>query len=286
MLAVRPCPALAQQYDLGDPQTYRFAQDYTLMLINMERERDGLPGLHDDVLAAQVAREHAVDMLTRGYFSHWDPEGEKPTRRYNLAGGYHALTENIYSQQSQNLQLRETLELMMKTLMDSAGHREAILSPDSTHVGIGFAARGRQLYADQEFITRIGGEYECPLAATVGREVTFRGRFDPQRYSFSHVLIGAENRPEPLTKDWLSQTGEYRDADVIFAACVADPGMSFKNLPVSQSVVVDPDTGRYICNAKLDYEGKPGLYYLFVWLRDNDTGRTIMAATATIDVTK
>lgn len=286
MLALRPAPARAQQYDLSDPQTYHFAQDYTLLLINQEREKNGLPGLNYDALAAQVAREHAQDMIDRGYFSHWDMDGNKPTRRYNLEGGYHALTENIYSQKSQNLQLRESLDLMMKTLMESPGHRDAILSPDSTHVGIGFAKRGRQFYADQEFITKIGGEYDCPLSAHVGQNVTFRGRFDPQRYSFSHVLIGAEDRAKPRSKDWLAQTGEYSDADVIFAACVADANLKFKKLPVTQSVVVDPATGRYICDAKLDFEGHQGLYYLFVWLRDNRTGKAVMAATATVDVTK
>ena len=225
-------------------------------------------------------------MLRQGYFSHWDPAGLKPTRRFNLLGGYHTLTENVYFQQSDNLQLRESLELMLNTLLESEGHREAILDPHHTHVGLAFAASGRQFYAAQEFITRIGGEYECPLAAKLGDEVEFSGRFDTKRYSFSHVLLAWEERPKPRDKTWLSKSGPYGDADEVFAACTAGTGLKFEGIPETDSVVVDPATGRFICSAVPNYDNREGLYYLYMWLNDSRTGLRVMAAVATIDITK
>lgn len=281
---LKPAPAFAQLFDLDDPETYRAAQDYALLLINQERERNGLPGLRDDPLAAQAALSHAQEMLRGGYLSHWNAAGHKPTRRFNLLGGYHALTENVYSQQSDNLQLRESMELMLRTLMESEGHRAAILDPHRTHVGIGFAASGRQLFAAQEFITRIGGEYECPLEAEAGAEVEFSGRFDPDRYSFSHVLVGWEERPRARDRGWLAKGRPYGESDTIIAACVADKNLSFAAVPVNQSVVVDSAGGRFICSVALDFDGLEGLYYLFLWLNDNRTGLRVMAATATVDV--
>jgi uncharacterized protein YkwD len=41
------------------------------------------------------AQQHAENMLTNGYFSHWDTNGYKPYVRYTLAGGQGAVNENI-----------------------------------------------------------------------------------------------------------------------------------------------------------------------------------------------
>lgn len=36
----------------------------------------------------------------------------------------------------------------------------------------------------------------------------------------------------------------------------------------------------------MDFKGREGLYYIFLWLRDRRTSSTFIAATATVDVTK
>src|SRR4029077_17610672 len=76
----------------------------------------------------------------RGYFSHWNPEGLKPTRRYNLLGGFHALGENIYYFHGPFTTVEAMVDGALDKLMGSEGHRKTILGAAYTHVGLYFAA--------------------------------------------------------------------------------------------------------------------------------------------------
>ena len=90
--------ARAVEADLGDPDTYAYAQRYLLLQLNQLRGREGAPRVELDPLACQAAKQHAAEMLSGRFLSHWDRRGLKPTRRYNLLGGFHALGENVYRQ--------------------------------------------------------------------------------------------------------------------------------------------------------------------------------------------
>ncbi|MBN2081823.1 CAP domain-containing protein [bacterium] len=264
--------------------TYEFAQRYTLQLVNRERGLAGVGRVSLDPVASQVAKQHAEDMLAGGYFSHWNRQGLKPTRRYNLAGGYNTLGENVYYEHGFDGDLEARLTKMVETLLDSPGHRRTILDPNYTHVGLGFAlsADGRKLYASQEFIVRIGGEYSCPLRARHGAEVEFRGRFDRQLYELDKILVGYEDPPEPREVSWLMRTESYQDGGKIFAGYLLDPSIYMEGLESYYTVQVDPQTGRYSCRVRLNYKDRPGLYYIMVWLDEKATGEPILAATATI----
>lgn len=100
-----------------------------LVLINEQRERMGLPSLDSDEQAQRVAREHARDMLERGYFSHYTPEGLSPFDRIDMA--------NVaYQHAGENLAFAPDEEIAMNGLMKSEGHRNNILSQDFNQVGI------------------------------------------------------------------------------------------------------------------------------------------------------
>ncbi len=187
--------------DFSTPESYFEAQQYALLLINEARAGAGAPLVVADPLAAQLAKQHAEDMLANDYFSHWDMAGVKPTRRYNLAGGYHALSENIYFAMNGPSNTQDMLGKAMQVLMASEGHRRTILDPAHTHVGIGLALGrgGSAFYFDQEFITRVGGEYYCPLKARVGERIEFGGRYDTSRFSVEHVILGYEERRRRVT---------------------------------------------------------------------------------------
>ena len=281
-----PAPARAQDPDLGNPDTYSFSQQFALMLINQERRREGLAEVKLDPVASQAAKDHADDMLAGSFFSHWNRAGDKPTRRYNRLGGYHNLSENIYMLHSSGKSIEAHLELMIKTLMDSPGHRRAILDPSFTHVGLGFSLSddGEDFYGVQEFINRIGGEYSCPLEAMVGQRVRFQGRYDPRLYSFAQVTVGYEERAVPRDRGWLAKTGSYSNADKTIAGYIPDQRARFDGMQTYHDVTIDDDQGRFTCNALMDYKGKAGLYYLFLWLDNRQTGRTVLAAVATVDV--
>lgn len=281
--------AYAQQLpDFTDYDTLKFAQDYSLLRINQERDKAGAPPLRLDPLAGQAAKLHAEDMLARGYFSHWDTEGLKPTRRFNLLGGYHALGENVYFAHGDAASAEEMIDTEMRTLLASAGHRRTILDPSYTHVGLGFAlgsARG-DFYADQEFITRVGGEYACPLTARVGARVQFSGRYDAQRYSLEHIIVGYEERPQPRSARWLGKTGTYTDAEKMIAGYSPDARISYPGMQSYHDVEVNEEQGWFKCQALLDFKGAEGMYYIFLWLKDRRSGKTFIAAAATVDVTK
>ncbi len=101
-----------------------------LALVNAERENLGLVPVEEDPSLREVARAHCTDMLERGYFSHYTPEGKSPFDRM-------AEADIAYKFAGENLALAPSTKLAMKGLMNSAGHRANILSENFGRVGIG-----------------------------------------------------------------------------------------------------------------------------------------------------
>lgn len=106
-----------------------------LIFVNEERKKVGLAQLQFDEETARVGRAHAKDMLERGYFSHYTPEGLSPFDRLEEAG-------ILYQFAGENLALAPDAQIAMDGLMQSQGHRENILSPNFRKVGIGVIDAG------------------------------------------------------------------------------------------------------------------------------------------------
>lgn len=106
------------------------AEEALLDLINEERRRQGLGELsfHDEV--REVARGHSSDMYRRGYFSHTDPDGDGPFDRLGHA-------EIDFTFAGENLALAPTVEMVHRGLMNSPEHKDNILKPEFTDLGIG-----------------------------------------------------------------------------------------------------------------------------------------------------
>jgi uncharacterized protein YkwD len=116
-----------------------------LELINQERTSRGLKPLQADPELVPVARAHSADMFTRGYFSHYTPEGEDPFQRMKDAG-------IRYRTAGENLALAPTLRIAHTGLMNSPGHRANILNPNFGRIGIGIMSGGRRgIMVSQEF---------------------------------------------------------------------------------------------------------------------------------------
>lgn len=106
------------------------------MLINEERAKVGAKKLEFDRSGlTEAARKHGIDMFTRGYFSHVNPDGEDPFDRLEKQGISYLLA-------AENLAYAPDVELAHKGLMDSPGHRENILNPAFGKVGIGVVDGG------------------------------------------------------------------------------------------------------------------------------------------------
>jgi uncharacterized protein YkwD len=101
-----------------------------IRLVNKERVTNGLDPLVEDVKLRDLARLYSDDMLRRGYFSHYNLEGQSPFERMDLA-------EIIYGYAGENLALAPSTELAMQGLMNSPGHRANILNANFAKVGVG-----------------------------------------------------------------------------------------------------------------------------------------------------
>lgn len=127
-------PKTDERVDIGF-QTSQFSVDETVEkamidLVNKERQSRGLKILVFSEDLRSVARSHSADMFTKGYFSHYSPEGLTVADRATKAGIDFLVV-------GENLAYAPTLDSAHKGLMNSEGHRANILSEDYGKIGIG-----------------------------------------------------------------------------------------------------------------------------------------------------
>ncbi len=102
-----------------------------LALTNAERAAHGLEPLLLDEFASNAAYEHAWDMDLRDFFAHVNPDDEDPRDRLLRHGvAYEIAGENLARGQT-------SPEEVVQAWMDSPSHRENLLYPGWTHIGIG-----------------------------------------------------------------------------------------------------------------------------------------------------
>lgn len=117
---------------------------------NAERRRAGLPEYTLNSTAASYARDKSKDMLDNHYFDH-----NSPTKGYiwDIAQrdgwGYSQIGENIYTSTGMSQRGGD----IVNSWMNSQGHRENILNPKFTQLGVGVVELNGKLYATQIFYT-------------------------------------------------------------------------------------------------------------------------------------
>ncbi|MEL7649031.1 MAG: CAP domain-containing protein [Sedimentibacter sp.] len=102
-------------------------------LVNVERQKAGLPALTMDSAISNVARTKSKDMAANNYFAHQSPTygsaGDMLTR---FGIRWSAWGENIASGQ-------RTPEAVVTAWMNSSGHRANIMSTSFSKIGVGYA---------------------------------------------------------------------------------------------------------------------------------------------------
>jgi hypothetical protein len=132
----------------------------TLCLLDEERLRHGLAPLQREVQLDLASQRHSEDMTRRRFFEHVTPEGAAPPARM-LAAGYpadNALTgENIAWGEGAKSSPVEIVDMWMH----SPGHRENILRPGFTTIGVGVAMDAPRVRSDDlpaaTYTTDFGG---------------------------------------------------------------------------------------------------------------------------------
>ncbi|MDV6377116.1 CAP domain-containing protein [Sporosarcina sp. GW1-11] len=117
-----------------------------LDLTNAERAKAGLKPLQIDAALQKSAKQKSADMAMNRYFSHTSPTYGSPFDQMKSNGvTYRQAAENIAMGQ-------RSAQEVVTAWMNSAGHRQNILTPGFTHIGIGYDANGH--YWTQQFIQK------------------------------------------------------------------------------------------------------------------------------------
>lgn len=111
-----------------------------LALVNRARADAGVHPLRVNMALVRVARLKSQDMIDRNYVGHWSPTYGVLRDLMALAG----ITR--YRWASENVAGSRSVEQAQANLMNSDGHRKAILSAVFSEIGIGIVKGGRWGY--------------------------------------------------------------------------------------------------------------------------------------------
>lgn len=189
-----------------------YACDGLLKLLNEERRSAGLNALEMDALASKVAADHADDMATGRFISHWGRNGRKPFHRYSFAGGTDAVQENAASAEDiESLtvtgvlnDLRDMHQSMLNETPPHDGHRKTILDPYHTHVGFGIALNGRSLRLDELYLARYVRLAPFMNISKPKSNVLLEGRLLNPQHFLNQVDVFYEPLPTPPSVDFLN----------------------------------------------------------------------------------
>ena len=116
--------------------------------INKDRAKYNIKPLKAHTKLTQVARIHSSNMAQKDTVVHELPGCPKLGERIKKAG-LKTLT------QGENVASDDSIEGAQENLMNSPGHRQALLDPDYTHVGVGIIKKNNNLYITQNFASFI-----------------------------------------------------------------------------------------------------------------------------------
>ena len=132
-------------------------EDLVFEMTNQARRAKGVAPLIKDAELRNVARAYSNDMLVRRFFEHTTPDGvdfaERIVQQYSHRVKF--VGENIWYASGY---YPGNLHSMAKEIVDdwltSPGHRDNLLDPQFTHLGVGVSARQHTIRATQEFVGR------------------------------------------------------------------------------------------------------------------------------------
>lgn len=179
------------------PSTPEQVGQYAVELINTERRNYGLSPVSPDNVAEKLAFDQVKDQAARNALSHFSVSGLGPDRRYTLVEGSDALTECIASVKASDMGGNKVCKAgaarLLKILLSRQDDRDAILSPDATHIGFGVAmsSSGERMLACAEVLTRHALMGPLPAEAKLGDKLEVKGVLNSP-YSFDRITVAWE----------------------------------------------------------------------------------------------
>ena len=129
--------------DVPTRANLRSTRTAILCLLNRARTRHGLAPLGRNSSLELASQRHSEDMALRDFYEHDTPEGADPAqtgRRRRVSDPGASVGENIHWGIEENA----TPVRIFRDWMESPGHRENILRPQFTEVGVGVAHEAPQ----------------------------------------------------------------------------------------------------------------------------------------------
>ena len=249
------------------------AREQLLNQLNAERSSAGLNELKLDDLACAVANQHARDMATGGFLSHWGSDGRKPYHRYSFAGGTAAIQENCSAAEGLSSispvpvlnDLHDMHDSMLHETPPDDGHRKTILFPFHTHVGFGIALNSRSLRLDELYLARYVELDPIVAEAKPGSTIVLAGRLLNTRHFLTEVDVFYEPPPKPPDIFWLRVPRSVSlPADYVALRPRAPDGLTYTD--GSHGDFEWRVDGRFRARVKL-YKTEPGIYTIVCMVR-------------------
>lgn len=243
-----------------------------LQMVNTERAMSGVSRLALDELACVVADQHALDMASGKFLSHWGRDGRKAYHRYAAAGGFHATAENVAAADNVESITHKYLELVLtdlhaKMFSETApydGHRRTIIMPQHTHVGFGIALSERALRLVELYVAKYVELDSYQTEAKQKATVNIRGKLLNPKCTFRYAEVFYEPLPLPPDLTWLREPRSYGLPNEYVSLKPKLPdGVYYAD---GTTGVVDVErSGRFRVPVKL-FKELPGIYTVVLWV--------------------
>ena len=281
--------AAPNQFRLSVDDLATFRNDL-LARVNAERLLAGASALKIDELACQVADQHALDMVTGKFLSHWGTDGRKPYHRYCRAGGFHAVQENVSAAgylEARNLKyigltLAQMHMRMYEEFPPNDGHRRTILAPQHTHVGFGIALADDDLRLVELYVGK--HVYLEPYPKQAKKKATLRLGGKPLNpgYQISYAEIFYEPPPTPPSIDWLRTPRPYAlPEEYRTVRPIAPEGTTYAD-GVKGEIEIG-NRGSFRIPVRM-FKNEPGIYTVVIWISNADGRMSLAATNACIEV--
>jgi uncharacterized protein YkwD len=269
------------------------ARRYMLQLVNRDRASAGLaPVALDEGAATRAGQVHAEDMARHGYLGHWSTDGSVPEQRFTEAGGTGMVMENascFTDAKTRTLDrapsidpknVEDTEDMFFHEQPPHDGHRQNILKPWHTKVGIGVAqpvATPTEIPVpcfSQEFVDDFGTYGAAPARMHPGDTLHVEGSVSAPA-KFAGVGLARVDAPRPLPVSELNQRRTYP---------VPKPYQMYWPPGFQTPIPVAVHGSAFTVDVPVSDGGKPGMYELSVWASVPGSPDLVMVSLRTIQV--
>jgi len=198
------------------PQPAAVLASAVVNLTNENRTSDGLPTLATSALLTEAAQDKADDMAANSYYAHVSPDGKSPLYWLQKVG-------YKYLNAGENLVIdRTTSEQVVDAWMASPDHRENILRPQFTEIGVGVAQGEYEGIKTTFVVQEFGTPY--PVAAPIALAKPITQAIKPAVQPATIATSSASTPqvvPAPKKSDALTQGSAALSAPVTTALPIA-----------------------------------------------------------------